>query len=249
VYQFIWHEFCDWYIELVKPRLYDGTPEEKQTTARVLRDVLDGSLRLLHPFMPFVTEEIWQKLPRAPGDPASIMVADYPRPDPERLEDREAERFDTLVELVQAIRSLRVDLAIPESAEVEVYFDADPETSPWLQQRAGWLARLAKTRRFIPRSESWPAASPSALVRGVEIRLPLTDLAQREELLGKWRKDEEKITGDLRRLEGRLNNPGFLAKAPPDVVEKDRGVADELRARLAKLQENLQMLESAGEGS
>lgn len=174
------------------------------------------------------------------------MVADYPRPDPDRLEDREAERFDTLVELVQAIRSLRVDLSIPESAEVEVFFDAEAESSAWLEQRAGWLARLAKTRRFIPRSESWPASSPSALVRGVEIRLPLTDLAQRDELLGKWRKDEEKIAGDLRRLEGRLNNQGFLAKAPPEVVEKDRGVAEELRARLAKLQENLRMLEAAG---
>src|SRR5690606_37118324 len=161
VYQFLWHEFCDWYIELVKPRLYDGTEEEKATSARVLRDVLEGSLRLLHPFMPFVTEEIWQKLPRAEGDPASIMVADYPTPDPAHLEDAEADRFDTLVEWVQAIRSLRVDLAVPEGAEVEVFFDADDASTAWLATRVGWLGRLAKVKRAVPRAEGWPARSPS----------------------------------------------------------------------------------------
>ncbi|HWV37479.1 MAG TPA: valine--tRNA ligase [Vulgatibacter sp.] len=239
VYQFIWHELCDWYIELVKPRLYEGSPEEKAASARVLRDVLDGSLRLLHPMMPFVTEEIWQKLPRLPGDPDSIMIAAYPTPDPDRMADAEADRFDTLIEIVQAVRSLRVDLSVPESAEVELHFAADPATGAWLRERAGWLQRLAKVRRFIPREEAWPEDSPAVLVRGVELRLPIGGLVDREELLAKLRKEAEKLATDLERIEKRLGNPGFVAKARPEVIEKDRALARETGARLEKVRDNL----------
>src|SRR5690606_40727604 len=101
-------------------------------------------------------------LPRAEGDPDSIMVADYPRPDPDRLEGDEADRFDALIEMVQAVRSLRVDLAVPEGAEVEVYFDADEERAAWLAERAIWLKRLAKVKRFVwRREEPWPEKSPA----------------------------------------------------------------------------------------
>ncbi|HLV61266.1 MAG TPA: valine--tRNA ligase [Fredinandcohnia sp.] len=247
VYQFLWHEFCDWYIELVKPRLYDGTPEEKATSARVLRDVLEGSLRLLHPFMPFVTEEIWQKLPRAKDDPPSIMIAPYPTPDPDRLEDAEADRFDTLVEWVQAIRSLRVDLSVPEGAEVEVFFDADEETTAWLASRVGWLRRLAKVKRAAPRAEGWPEKVPSGFVRGIDFRIPLEGVVNREELVAKLRKEEEKLAAELEKIQGRLSNERFLARAPADVVAKDRALSEEMGARLAKVRENLAML-GEGEG-
>jgi len=239
VYQFVWRELCDWYIELVKPRLYEGSPEEKAASARVLRDVLDGSLRLLHPMMPFVTEEIWQKLPRLPGDPDSIMIAAYPTPDPDRMQDAEADRFDALIEIVQAVRSLRVDLSVPESAEVDVHFAADPASAAWLQDRAGWLQRLAKVKRFVPREESWPEDSPAVLVGGVELRLPIGGLVDRGELLAKLRKEADKLAGDLERIEKRLGNPGFVAKAPPEVIEKDRALAEETGARLAKVRDNL----------
>lgn len=240
VYQFIWRELCDWYIELVKPRLYEGSPEEKAASARVLRDVLDGSLRLLHPFMPFVTEEIWQKLPRAEGDPASIMIADYPIPDPKRMADTEADRFDTLIEMVQALRSLRVDLSVPEGAEVEVYFDAEPEAATWLSARASWMKRLAKVSNFVHRAPGteWPSGSPGVLVEGVELRLPLTGLVNKEELLAKLEKDAQKLDVEVQKIRKRLDNPGFVAKAPPEVIEKDRALVDEMAARLEKIRDN-----------
>ena len=241
VYQFVWRELCDWYIELVKPRLYEGSEEEKAASARVLRDVLDGSLRLLHPFMPFVTEEIWQKLPRAENDPDSIMVADYPRPDPDRMEDAEADRFDTLIEIVQAVRSLRVDLSVPEGAEVELYFDTDREGAAWLAERAIWLRRLARVKRFVWRGdEAWPEKSPAVLVRGIELRLPISGLVNVEELRAKLEKDALKLETEVGKIRKRLENPGFVAKAPPEVVEKDRAQAEELEARLAKVRENLE---------
>jgi len=239
VYQFVWRELCDWYIELVKPRLYEGSPEEKAASARVLRDVLDGSLRLLHPMMPFVTEEIWQKLPRLPGDPDSIMIASYPTPDPDRMQDAEADRFDALIEIVQAVRSLRVDLSVPESAEVDLHFAADAASGAWLQDRAAWLQRLAKVKRFVPREEGWPDDSPAVLVRGVELRLPIGGLVDRDELLAKLRKEADKLATDVDRIEKRLGNPGFTAKAPPEVIEKDRALAEEMGARLAKVRDNL----------
>jgi valyl-tRNA synthetase len=243
VYQFIWRELCDWYIELVKPRLYEGSPEEKGASARVLRDVLEGSLRLLHPFMPFVTEEIWQKLPRAKDDPASIMIADYPRPDPARMSDAEADRFDTLIEIVQAVRSLRVDLQIPEGAAVELHFDADPTQSAWLAARGSWLERLAKVKGFRSREEgTWPESSPSILVRGIELRLPIGGLVDVAELRSKLEKDAQKLEVEVKKIEGRLGNPGFVKKAPPEVIEKDRALADELAGKLAKTRENLTLL-------
>jgi len=246
VYQFIWHELCDWYIELVKPRLYDGMEEEKAVSARVLRDVLDGSLRLLHPFMPFVTEEIWQKLPRAEGDPDSIMIADYPRPDPDLVEDEAAQRFDTLIAWVQAIRSLRVDLSIPEGAEIEVFFDADEETTAWLRDRVFWLGRLAKVRRAAPRSEAWPERSPSGFVKGIEFRIALEGVVNREELVAKLRKEEEKLAAELSKLQARLSNERFLARAPAEVVEKDRALAAEQEGRLQRIRENISMLSAEG---
>ncbi len=245
VYQFIWRELCDWYIELVKPRLYEGSAEEKAASARVLRDVLEGSLRLLHPLMPFVTEEIWQKLPRAPGDPESIMIAAYPVPDPDRMADPESDRFDTLVEIVQAVRSLRVDLSVPDGAEVELFFDADPARSAWLEERGMWLERLAKVKRFVPRASEWPEESPSVLVHGIELRLPITGLVDRVELSAKLAKEAEKLQQEVIKIEKRLGNPGFVAKAPPEVVEKDRALAEEMIARLAKVRENLERISKA----
>ncbi|HEY0840555.1 MAG TPA: valine--tRNA ligase [Vulgatibacter sp.] len=239
VYGFVWRELCDWYIELVKPRLYEGTPEEKAASARVLRDVLDGSLRLLHPMMPFVTEEIWQKLPRAEGDPDSIMIAAYPTPDPDRMADAEADRFDALIEIVQAVRSLRVDLSVPESAEVDLHFAAEPASAAWLRDRASWLQRLAKVKRFVPKEEGWPEDSPAVQAGGVELRLPIGGLVDRAELLAKLRKEADKLAGDLDRIEKRLGNPGFVAKAPPEVIEKDRGLAQEMGARLAQVRDNV----------
>ena len=241
VYQFIWHELCDWYIELVKPRLYEGSPEEKAAARKGASSVLDGSLRLLHPFMPFVTEEIWQKLPREAGDPDSIMLADYPMPDPVRMADPEADRFDTLIEMVQALRSLRVDLSVPEGAEVEVYFDAEPAAAAWLSERASWMKRLAKVENFVHRAPGtdWPAGSPGVLVEGVELRVPLSGLVNREELLAKLGKDALKLETEVMKIRKRLDNPGFVAKAPPEVIVKDRALADEMESRLAKVRDNM----------
>jgi valyl-tRNA synthetase len=240
LYRFLWHEFCDWYIELVKPRLYDGTPDEKAASARVLRDVLEGSLRLLHPVMPFVTEEIWQRLPRAEGDPESVMIAPYPVAEARWVEDRDADRFDLLIELIEAIRSLRVDVGVPEAAEVEVHFATeDGATGRWLEERASWMKRLAKVKALLPKERGWPS-TPGVLVRGVEIRLALAGVVDVAELVKKLEKDEAKLAGDLAKVEGRLANPGFVAKAPPEVVEKDRGLAGELAAKLAKVRENLE---------
>jgi valyl-tRNA synthetase len=240
LYRFLWNELCDWYIELVKPRLYDGTPEEKAASARVLRDVLEGSLRLLHPVMPFVTEEIWQRLPRAGGDPDSIMVAAYPVADARWAEDRDSDRFDLLIELIEAIRSLRVDIGVPEGAEVEVHFATDDEASGrWLEERASWMRRLAKVKALVPKHRGWPS-TPGTLVHGVEVRLALAGVVDVAELVKKLEKDEAKLAGDLAKVQGRLGNPGFVAKAPPEVVEKDRALAGDLTARLAKVRENLQ---------
>lgn len=172
------------------------------------------------------------------------MIADYPRPDPVRMEDAEADRFDTLIEMVQAIRSLRVELSVPEGTDVEVFFDAEPGVAAWLGERATWMKRLARVKRFASRHEAtdWPEKSPAVLVRGIEIRLPIVGLVNVEELTARLEKEEQKLDGDLTRLRARLDNPGFVAKAPPEVVEKDRALAEELQARLDRVRENLRLV-------
>src|SRR5690606_25325492 len=133
------------------------------------------------------------------------------------VEDEAAQRFDTLIAWVQAIRSLRVDLSIPEGAEIEVFFDADEETTAWLRDRVFWLGRLAKVRRAAPRWEAWPERSRSGFVKGIEFRIAREGVVNREELVAKLRKQEEKLAAERSKLQARLSNERFLARAPAEV--------------------------------
>jgi len=172
VYQFLWHEFCDWYIELIKPALYQNQdPGRKWAAQDVLARVLDASLRLLHPFMPFITEEIWQTLP---GNEGSIMVAEFPRFRQNEVYPREEARMELVMKVVGAVRNLRSEMEIPPAKKVEVIlYCADPESLNVLRENQTYVENLARTETLAFQSEGpKPEPPPPPSSRGSRSSCP-----------------------------------------------------------------------------
>jgi valyl-tRNA synthetase len=240
LYQFLWHEFCDWYIELSKGALYGDQAEPKQSTRAVLVFCLDHILRLLHPFMPFITEEIWQKLPLV-RTVDSVMIAPFPTPD-DRLADPEAEQeMAPLIEVIEGIRNLRGENNLPPSTKVPALITSpDPRIRQTLEKWSNYLTPLAGLSSLEVR-ESGPRPAQAAPFVGsaMEIFIPLAGLIDVKEERGRLSKEIARVTADLAGLSRKLDNPNFVSKAPAEVVEKDRARMKELQQKRAKLQEHL----------
>ena len=245
LYHFLWHEFCDWYIEAVKPRLIgdsSGTPAARRSRA-VLARVLDRILRLLHPFMPFVTEELWQRLPH---EGTSIAVATFPEWRPEE-EDPDAEReMALLILVVGKLRNLRAESGIDPGRKVEALFRTDLARPRRVLEEHGLLIRtLARLSRFGFVAEI-PPGVPMArgVVTGLEMAIPLSEALDLEEERRRITREMEKLDRELETAEGKLNNPSFMERAPADIVEKVRSSHRELRERRAKLAGSLTDLQA-----
>ncbi len=244
LYDFFWSEFCDWYLELVKPRLYDSSPEgaaDRAVAQGVLVDVLDTALRLLHPFMPFITEEIWQKLPR---DGESLMVSAWPLPQEALIdEDSEAE-LEIVKGTVVALRTIRSELKVAPSIKFKALATAAADSTlkpvvaglPLITRLAG-LGELA-----VGVGIERPKQSAIAVVGAVELYVPLSDLVDIDKERERLSKGLTVIERELLKLDKKLANEGFLAKAPAAVVEKDRGKQRDLEERRSKLQAQLDLL-------
>ena len=218
LYQFIWHEFCDWYLELIKPQLYDkDDPVTRGRCQSVLLKVLSAIVRLLHPFVPFITEEIWQQLP---GEPGSVMVAPYPQPDP-ALANPEAEAEMRLVmDTIAAIRNIRGEMNVPPATQVEVFLQS-PETEPLeaLSRHQQAIKILARVQALHCNADGGPpAAAAKAVVDRVDIFMPLTGIIDFTEEARRLEKEMQKLSKDLDQAQRKLSNEDFLAKAPAEVV-------------------------------
>ncbi|HEY0092883.1 MAG TPA: valine--tRNA ligase, partial [Archangium sp.] len=236
LYQFLWAEFCDWYIELSKGALYGEDAKAKDNTRAVLVFCLDRILRLLHPFMPFITEEIWQKLPMARAVD-SIMIAPFPQPDAS-LEDAAAEaEMGPVITAIEGLRNIRGESNLPPSARITAYVQsADARTRELLERWRGDVTRLAGLGELhIAAPGAKPPLSAAFVSAQMEIFVPLAGLidvdAERERLGKEITRSEQEVGG----IQRKLDNPNFVAKAPPDVVEKDRARVEELEARVTKL--------------
>jgi len=236
LYQFIWHEFCDWYLELIKPQLYDKEDEATRRHCQsVLLTVLSAVLRLLHPFTPFITEEIWQKLPGAQG---SIMVAPYPQAEP-RFDHPEAEaEMNLVMAAIIAIRNIRGEMNVPPSTQVEVFLHS-PE--------AGAIAALDRHRQSIQilgrvqdlhcnAAGAPPAAAAKAVVGAVDIFMPLAGIIDFAEEARRLDRELEKLGKEVTQAQRKMSNEDFLAKAPPEVVAKEQAKLQAQTDKLHKLQ-------------
>lgn len=235
LYEFIWNEVCDWYIELAKGRLYDKDhPEARHTVQSVLLEVLEGTMRLLHPFMPFITEEIWHNLP-VEGD--SIMVQSYPKVSGYRDEIVE-KQMNLIMEVIKAIRNIRAEMNVQPGKKAEIILVA-PETQYREVLEAGKesIRHLAGGSQVdvVSSLEVKPAQAASAVLDGVEVYLPLRGLLDLDKEISRVEKEIAQALQEQSRLEGKLNNPGFVAKAPEDVVAKEREKLEGICARIVTL--------------
>jgi valyl-tRNA synthetase len=243
VYQFTWHEFCDWYLELIKPFLYGDDPARRAAARATLREVFGRVLVLLHPFMPFVTEELWHKLPGAEG---SIMQAAWPNGKGAELDEEAEAGMQLIMEVIGAVRNIRGEMGISPGQEVEVILAPHSDlAAKLLDSHAGRVMTLAKAKsvRQAAPGES-PEKAASAALGEVTVHVPLAglvDFSAEEQRLGK---EINKVEKDLTTSQKKLNNEGFLAKAPQEVVDKEKAKAAEAMSKLERLRESLARVRS-----
>ena len=238
LYEFVWNEYCDWYIELAKVQIQTGCPTTQRTTRRTLVRVLETILRLLHPIMPFITEELWQVVaPLANAKTAdSIMLAAYPKADPEKIVQAAFDQMAQLQDLIGAVRNLRGEMGIAPNVKAPLFVEGSvPEA---LLKYLPALTRLteAKTVDRLPESEDAPSAvcNCARLMLKVEI-----DKAAETARLSK---EAEKLQKALDKLNAKLSKPGYTEKAPVHLVEKDKADLAELEDKMAKVQTQLAKL-------
>ena len=244
LYKFIWNEFCDWYIELSKSRLNSDNADERHATQNVLVHVLEATLKLLHPFMPFITEEIWQKLPK---DGDSIMVAPFPEFDPKR-EDTEAEtHLQWVMEIINAARNIRGEMNLKPSLKIPLRIKtSDPKKELIANTFAHYIKELARLEDLeVGPSVVKPKVSASSILSDAEVIVPLEGLMDFGEEKKRIEKELKKVEKEIIFLSRKLSNQNFVDKAPPDVIEKDRQNHKDLSEKQTKLQVHLQTIEQA----
>ncbi|HEY7219455.1 MAG TPA: valine--tRNA ligase [Candidatus Binatia bacterium] len=242
LYQFTWHEFCDWYIEMSKLALNSAAPGVAARSRRILRELLDQILLLLHPVTPFVTEEIWQVL----GEPRpSIMVQPYPVAEAVWTDEETERKMNFLMDVIRVIRNLRTEMNCPPGKEARVIFCGTELDLAFLREQRAYLRSLARVGEAeFHQPGDRPKGAATAVAGATEIYLPLDDLVNSAEERARLTKEVGKIEDELARVQRKLANADFLAKAKNEVVHKEREKATQfeekirtLRSALAKIQE------------
>ena len=261
IYDFIWNEFCDWYIELVKPRLYKREDPSRSAAQETLALVLEGTLRLLHPFMPFVTEAIWQKLPaQSPAMPTadeiarqsgqaelmpSVSVTAYPDWLGGWEDAASAGKMQLIIDAIKAMRSIRAEFRLGEHAKIDAVIHAgSPEALATLEEGRSFIESLGKTSSLAldMAGAEKPANAAAAVIAGAEVYVPVGGLIDIPKEIERTTKEAATVQAELTKLTGKLANEGFLAKARPDVIEKTKEEAAGFQERLTALTARLEML-------
>jgi valyl-tRNA synthetase len=239
LYHFVWHQFCDWYIECVKVDLAD--PARSGTARAVLVHVLDTVLRLLHPFMPFVTEELWQKIPH---QGSFLAVAAWPTSDPTRIDQKAERDVEILQDLVVKVRNLRVETNIDPSRRIDVLVHAESARNARLvEEQAALLAALCRASS-VRSVETLPADLVAArgVVRGLEVALPLAGLLDFEAERARLTRELSRLEEDVAARNRKLANDSFVQRAPAEVVEKERALQRELLDKKRRIESTLATL-------
>ena len=220
VYDFMWTEFCDWYIELVKGVLYGEDEKKKGIVYNVLNTVLQTGLKLLHPVMPFITEEIYMAL----TDGESIVIANWPEYN-EALNNEKAEKdMDFIIEAIKGLRNVRAEMNVPPSRKAKVIAHATSEAKEAFTLGANYMEKLASASEveFIDDKALVPENAVSLVVKGGELFMPLLDLVDKEKELERLNKEKKKLEGEVERIDKKLSNQGFVSKAPQAVIDGEK---------------------------
>ncbi|MEH6552083.1 MAG: valine--tRNA ligase [Pseudomonadales bacterium] len=242
LYDFIWNEYCDWYLELSKPVLWDESlsPELHKGTRRTLIRVLETILRLAHPFMPFITEEIWQRVkPLANCSGDTIMLQGYPCANNEMIDEQAEADISWIQQVILGIRNIRGEMNIAPGKLLPIYFkNGDSQSQRRLNENTQYLTRLANLESitWLNLADEAPM-SATALAGEMEILVPMAGLIDKEAELARLDKETEKLNKEMQRIQGKLGNQSFIGKAPAEVVEKERNKLNELETAFSKLQQ------------
>lgn len=244
IYDFIWDEYCDWYIEMVKPRLYGNNKDSKETAEKVLLKVLENILKLLHPFMPFITEEIWQHLPQRKE---ALIVSKWPVYD-EKNKDLEAEkRMAFIMDAIKGIRNARQEMNIPPSKKATIIFvTKDEKIKDIIDYGKRYFINLASGENIIIQEDknNLGEDNVSVVLDRCEIFVPLKDLIDFDKEIERLEKEKEKIEDELKRARGKLSNKDFVNKAPEHIVAKEREKLKKYEDMMEKVVERLASLKS-----
>ena len=241
IYQFTWDEYCDWYIEITKSRLYGEDEEAKIAAKKVLLHVLRGILKLLHPFMPFITEEIWQHVP---GNETDLVTSEWPVVS-EVDYGYEEKSFEKMKEAIRNIRNLRAEMNIHPSRKGRLYLEGDDEIVNMFIENGDYLRSLAYAQDTL-KLEGEIEDAAMVILDGIKISMPLSDLIDYEKELERLSKERDLIASEIKRAEGKLSNAGFVAKAPEALVakekeklEKNKEILSDFEARLDEIRNKL----------
>ncbi len=222
IYEFIWNEYCDWYIELVKPRLYGEDEEDKKTALYILVNVMKDMLKLLHPFMPFITEEIWQNLPQ---NEESLIVSQWPEVDIENKYGNSVEEIKFAMEIIKSVRNIKAEMDVKPSKKIKGYFIPKNEKyKEYLINVERHLSNLINLEEMtvLTNKDIINEDTASAVIDGLEIYLPLSDLIDFEKENERLSKEKEKLESEIKRAEGKLKNKSFVEKAPEKIVNEEK---------------------------
>ena len=243
IYDFAWSTFCDWYIEIAKQGLYGDDPVRKKTTQEVLYYVLIGILKLLHPYMPFITEEIYGYLPGVDG---MLISAQWPEIHPEYDFPAEAARMEGIMEIVRTIRNMRAEMNVAPGRRASLILKPHDGWKEALSTAEGYFTRLAfaSSLTILDPSSPNPEKSASAVTEACELFMPLGELVDVEKELKRLEKDKKSLEGEIARASGKLSNPGFLSKAPANLVEQEKTKLETNKQLLEKLAARIQEMEN-----
>lgn len=241
LYRFIWDDFCDWYIEMSKETLAGDDEAAKLTTRSILVYVLDNTLRLLHPIMPFVTEEIWQSVPHV-GE--SLVVATYPTVHPEQMDEKAAEEMEFLMDFIRSVRTVRNEMNTPLSKPINIIAKvSDAAHYAVLKENESYIARFSNPEEFVYGEDvEAPSDAVTSVITGAEIYLPLAGLINIEDEIARLEKEAEKLQQEVDRVEKKLSNEKFVAKAPATVVEAERAKGADYQAQREAVLERIATL-------
>lgn len=243
LYNFIWNDFCDWYIEMAKENLTGEDEKLKKNTQRILRYVLDQILRLMHPIMPFVTEKIWLSMPH---DGASLVVAKYPVEHAE-FDNQVAEKdMDNLIELIKAVRNSRSEVNAPMSSAIDILIKTkDDDTRKVFENNVDYINRFCHPKRLeIAADIEAPKLAMTSVITGAEVYLPLADLIDLNEEISRLQKEAKKLESEVTRGEKKLGNEKFVANAPEAVVAKEKEKLANYKQQLAATESRIEELKA-----
>ncbi|MFC2694899.1 MAG: class I tRNA ligase family protein, partial [Lactobacillus sp.] len=244
LYNFIWNDFCDWYIEISKVALNGDDAELKARKQQNLTWILDQTLRLLHPIMPFVTEKLWLSMPHA-GQ--SIMVAAYPTTHKE-FENKQADSdMAFLIEVIKAVRNIRMEVNAPLSSKIDILIQLDNEADKHiLTDNADYVENLLHPKKLVVAvSVAAPKLAKTAVVPGAQVFVPLTELVNVDDELARMAKEEKRLEAEVARSDKKLANKGFVAYAPQAVVDKEKAKKADYESQLAGVRERIQELKES----